>query len=486
MASLYFGSFESAYRILHAPSFWREYKSFWDDQESVSYDARLRILLVVGLGSSLYEHHDSRARCEWRDMAGQWTRTAQAWLAGPLKKDRLSLGGLQIHCLTILARQVFSIGGGLIWVSMGSLIHEAMRGGLHRDPKRLPSMPVLEAELRRRIWATILELTAQASLDSGMAPRIAADEYDTEPPSNLNDVDLDDPTRTTAARPRALHYTDCSVQLALLDSLPTRLRVLRDLNGLQTSLSYTDALALGAEITEACRSNNVFMRRHKVDGRATVFCHNLLDYLVRRFLLSLHCPFATRAQSNPLFYGSVKASLDAATAIISPEPDSHFSRLMAIGDGQFKESFRAAIMVVGLELLVQVKRQNLDGTIHRSTQYRNLLSQTLGDMIALSAERIRLGETNVKSHVFLNMILAQAEAMAAGSNPESCELAIARSARESLVLCREMLQALAEEAAVALVSPPATTDTSVVGEPGGFGGMDWNFDLFMDQGGFPL
>jgi hypothetical protein len=88
---------------------------------------------------------------EFRNMVHQWVYAAQTWLSGPLEKDRLNLTGLQVYCLTILARQVFSVGGDLIWISMGSLIHMAIQIGLHRDPKHLPPMSILQAEIRRRL-----------------------------------------------------------------------------------------------------------------------------------------------------------------------------------------------------------------------------------------------------------------------------------------------------------------------------------------------
>jgi len=124
--------------------------------------------------------------------------------------------------------------------------------------------------------------------------------------------------------------------------------------------------------------------------------------------------------------------------------------------------------------------------MHRSTLYRRLLAQSLEDLSALSAKRSRLGETNVKGHMFLKMILAQAEAGEAGLSAESTELAIAQTARDSLLFCRGLLQTLAEEAAVPLVSPPATTMTSMDDELEAFGGLDWNFNFFLEEEGMSL
>jgi hypothetical protein len=145
---------------------------------------------------------------------------------------------IQIYCLTILAREVFAIGGDLVWISMGSLVNRAMQMGLHRDPKHLPPMPVLQVELRRRLWVTILEMLVQSSLDSVLLPRLSLGDFDTEPPSNINDEEIDESTKIVHPHPRSIHTTT-SIQLALLDVLPIRLRIVQLLNGLHTELAYS-------------------------------------------------------------------------------------------------------------------------------------------------------------------------------------------------------------------------------------------------------
>ncbi|EEU36577.1 uncharacterized protein NECHADRAFT_14180, partial [Fusarium vanettenii 77-13-4] len=330
MVSHYLHTFEITYRVFHIPSFWLEYQRYWNDPETSPFSLRLKMLLVIGIGSSLYEHDDVPSGL--RDTVCQWIHDAQAWLAGPLKKDRLDLSGLQIYCLTILARQIFSIGVDLAWISVGSLVHRAMQVGLHRDPKHLPPMSLLQAELRRRLWATILEMAVQSSLDTAMPPRISFDEFDTEAPSNINDDELDETSTTIQPHPKTT-YTQMSMQLILLDSLPTRLRILQLLSDLHSELSYVDALALSSK------------------HATSPFHRNLLEYLVRRFMIPLHCPFASQAHVNPLFHFSLKVSLDASMAIISPQPDDSFGRLMSINSGLFREGLRYAFTTITFELI---------------------------------------------------------------------------------------------------------------------------------------
>ncbi|KAI0157936.1 hypothetical protein GGR52DRAFT_181509 [Hypoxylon sp. FL1284] len=476
MVTLYFRSFESTYRILHVPSFRNEYQRYWDDPGDVSMGLRLQILLVIAIGSSLHEHGDTDV--EFRNKVHQWVYAAQTWLTGPLEKDRLNIVGLQVHCLTLLARQVFSIGSDLVWMSMGSLIHRAMQTGLHRDPKHLPPMCLLQAELRRRLWTTILEMVVQMSLDAAMPPRISFDEFDTEPPSNINDDEVDASTTTLQSQPKS-SFTSTSLQLLLFDSLPTRLRIVQLINGLNSELSYMDVLALSSEITNACRAWSEFFTDNE-DAGVGPFHRNIFDYLVRRFLIPLHCTFASRARSNPLFYNSLKMSLETALVIVSPEPDEAFSRLERIGGGMFREGIRCAVTIISLELIAQTEAQRLDGTLHRNTQHREILKQALKARIELSLARIRQGETNIKTHMFLSMILAQAKAIEQNGR---CDLEIARSARDSLEFCYGLLQEQVASISWQRPNDLGLTPQSLDIGQGEFE-MDFDIDFFMRDGEF--
>lgn len=433
MVALYFRFFESTHRILHRPTFESEYAGFWSGPQNAPNGVRLKILLAIGMGSSL--HEDGLVDSELRSLVHGWVYAAQTWLSGPLEKDRLDMTGLQVYCLTLLTRQIFSIGGDLVWVSTGSLLHTAMQIGMHRDPKHLPPMSVLQAEMRRRLWATILEIATQASLDSAMPPRISLDDFDTEPPSNNNDDEMDESTTTLEPHPKDT-YTATSLQLQLLDSLSTRLEILRLLNCMHSQISYRDVLNLGAKLSAAHRSCMSSMRSNETCG-VRLFHRNLVDLLLRRFFIPMHCPFAIEAAENPLFHFSRKVILDTALAISSPEYDESFSRLMCIGGGMFREAMRYAISILSFELISQAADQCLDGVSHRNFHQMELLKASVRDMKSLSAERIRAGETNIKGHMFLSMITAQVEAMEANT---PCESAIARSAIASIEQCLVILR----------------------------------------------
>ncbi|KAF7596503.1 hypothetical protein BBP40_001375 [Aspergillus hancockii] len=478
MASLYVASFESTLRILHVPTFWFEYRKYWENPDGAAPSLRLKVLLVIGIGSSLYDHGDRTAALRNIDLVQQWIYAAQTWLSGPLEKDRLDISGLQIFCLIILARQIFSIGGDTIWISTGSLVHSAMQIGLHRDPKHLPAVSVLQAELRRRLWYTILELVVQSSLDSWMPPRISFHEFDTEPPSNVSDDSLNESTTELRSYPKGT-FTTTSVQLALTESLSTRLQIVQHLNGLHSEVSYDRVLSLSSELLDALQSCSGLVKNG--DG-STPFHRNMLDYFVRRFMIPLHYSFSNQARANPLFYYSLKLSLDAALAMVSPEPDDGFSRLMATGGGLFREGVRCATSAISLELLAHVETQRLNGTLHRTGQYREFLKQAVRDLIVLSEERIRQGETNVKNVMFLSMILAQVDAVEAGG---LVEVQVARAARDSLELCNTLLKTREDTGSIPSPDDAGLAATGMEGVQGFEGlGPDFGWESFFPDAGF--
>lgn len=466
MAALYFQSFESTYRILHIPTFWAEYKRYWGHPESASTSLRLKILLVIGIGSSL--HNEKNPDADIRIMVHQWVQAAQTWLSGPLKKDRLDLSALQIYCLTILARQIFSIGGDLVWMSMGSLVHRAMQIGLHRDPKYLPPMSLLQAEIRRRLWATILELLVQSSLDTAMPPRISLDEFDAEPPSNIDDSDLDELATVLQSQPKSA-FTGTSMQLLLLESLSSRLQILRLLHGLNSEISYLDVIKLTSDIMDICRASDSFLANSESHG-ATQFHRNLVGFMLRRFVLTLHCPFAVKARNNPLFYYSTKTTIDVSMELVSPAPNEQWTRLMTIGGGMFREGIRCAGSIISYELIAEVEAQRRDGKPHRNSQHIATLKEAVAGMIDFSEERIRQGETNIKGPMFLSQILAYVETIQAGT---PSELRIAQSGRDSLEYAVQVLQSRADAISLPYCDGLGLTP----GDLSEYGSNDLEFDL---------
>ena len=438
----YFQLFESAHRIVHKPSFREESRRFLDSQADAALGTRLKVLLVIAIGSGLQISKEDSGTGTGTGTATatgiglsqiqQWVYAAHTWLAGPIEKDRLTVSALQVQCLALLARQIFSIGGDLAWISASSLMHSAMQMGLHRDPKNFQAMSILEAEVRRRLWATILELVLQFSLDTALPPRISWDDFDTEPPSNVNDDEMSENSKSLSAKAGDV-FTDTSMQLLLLESFPVRLRAVQLLNNIRQELDYNGTLALSSEITDACSRSAKAMKSYG----ASQFHYNMMDYIQRRVLLPLHCTFANQANENKIFYYSLKVSLDTAMAIASPEPDEHYHQLMSIGGGVFREGLRYAAATLTKELLTQSEQKRSGNFSKTDEEHLSSLRSTMEVMGSHAIERIQKWETNIKNDMFLKMAFAQADAPDTGPRQK---LEIAQAGKDSLEFCRGLLR----------------------------------------------
>ncbi|KIW11058.1 hypothetical protein PV08_10357 [Exophiala spinifera] len=431
MVHLYTTRFESVFRILHVPSFWNEYELYWSEPLVARTVLKLKIQLVTAIGIAIRQ-----APIDVPDvytMARQWLYAAQEWLSGPMKKNRISIESLQLQCLLILARQALAIGGDIVWISMGTVVRTAMQMGLHRDPKHFKKMGILEGEIRRRLWATILELNIQAALDAGVPPTISSNDFDTEAPSDINDKDIDEETLALQEH-AATAPTDSSLQRFLLQSLGARLEVARRMNDITSAMpemSYDELVTLTTSITNACRNCSTHILR-TISPDIAAFHSNFADLLLRRFILHLHRPLAGRARSDALYYFSRKMSLDAALAILDPLPkNAEFMHLVLLGSGMFKNRMIHASLAVALELLLDVQEQVLVVSSQEPSGYRKMLMEALREGLRQSAERIRLGETNVKLHMKLAMAMRQVE-VTGGENSSSSTTQLAQSAKESL------------------------------------------------------
>ncbi|KAK5287014.1 hypothetical protein LTR43_009033 [Exophiala xenobiotica] len=463
MVHLYVTRFESVFRILHIPSFWIEYEKYWSNPTEAETVLQLKIQLVAAIGSVIRQ--DVTDTTDIYSTARQWLYVAQEWLSGPMKKNRISIGSLQVQCLLILARQVLAVGGDIVWISLGTVVRTAMQMGLHRDPKHFKKMGVLEGELRRRLWATILELDVQAALDAGVPPTLSLDDFDTEAPSNVNDKDIDEQTEALQEHP-ATTTTDSSLQRFLIQSLRPRLEVAHRMNGITSSLSdvsYNELVVITTSITNTCRSCGAHILRTN-SSDITSFHENLADLLLRRFVLHLHRPLAGRARTNPLYYFSRKMSLDAAMAILSPVPkNAEFAHLVLHGAGMFKNRMIHASLAVASELLMEVEEQGpveYDSSSQEPSGYRKMLMEALREALRQSAQRIRLGETNVKLHMKLSMAMRQTEV---ADDHSSSLQHLAQAAKESL------------ETSYATIQQRAIYEGVDV-ESGGNGGMSEDFD----------
>jgi hypothetical protein len=109
--ALYFQTWETTYRILHGPSFWKEYAAFWEqksgDPSAASFAVML--LLIVATTKCLGRRDDvfEGDTTVDRQSASNTIKVCEAWLARQPRK-RLTLQFFQLQCLSLFAKRVNS------------------------------------------------------------------------------------------------------------------------------------------------------------------------------------------------------------------------------------------------------------------------------------------------------------------------------------------------------------------------------------------
>lgn len=422
LVGCYLSTYESVYRILHTPSFKRSYDAVWNTDSDVDPTFMVQLKLVMAIGAASYDDYFTL-----RPVAMRWVYEAETWIANPNLKHRLNVQYLQISCLQILARETTSVGEDMVYISAGNLLRSAMFLGLHRDPIHLPARTVFSNEMHRRLWSTILEICLQTSLSSGCPPLICPDDFDTQPPGNFDDDQLE--LGDVSPRPDTF-MTDSSISIVLRRSFTVRLAVARLLNNFVSSGTYDATLRLDSELRLAYRELRRTLRGFDPSSNTVLsdFQLRVVETIMNRYLCALHSPFFTPSLSDAKYAYSRKTVFEAAQKMwysVYPMPDrtstpvladgqpknrDAFQRVATCGQGFFRSAVLQSVLMIAIEMNTQFQEDDSLGP----KPVRQDLFDILEGAEEWSLWCMEAGETNIKGHVFTSLMLANARGLARG------------------------------------------------------------------------
>ncbi|KAF2757204.1 hypothetical protein EJ05DRAFT_477420 [Pseudovirgaria hyperparasitica] len=376
----YIATFETTYRVLHVPSFRREYSEFWQSPSTHRRGFVAILLLLIAAvrpdcarAPFTYNYDSSVDRGESIIAI----RASECWLEKQSHKH-FTLTFLQVNCLLMIAKGVNQVKCKRAWQSSGSFLQFLMSAAFHRDPaeidgKRLaPSgslnrdvnrtivgMSVFESEMRRRIWATAVEIELQASIERGMPSISNAYNFDTLAPLNVEDEDINEGTTVTPKPLSPDQFTSATYQHLAHASLKLRISLNACLNDPRTQLSYTSVLSYEREIQAHLTTLPDFTDPTRpgasisdTPGRA-LMANSLLRIQLLVFLLMIHSPFIHTSTNPSHTRYSVLATIRAATDIISLfhtlTSNSMFG-LVLIRDDMFRAPMALAHAVLAAKL----------------------------------------------------------------------------------------------------------------------------------------
>ncbi|KAK3299647.1 uncharacterized protein B0H64DRAFT_389201 [Chaetomium fimeti] len=194
--SRYFNRLDLVHSIIHGPSFLREYEAFWTNITSVPVVWVGLLFSMISLAllasdASDTAHGDPEHRSAQIDLYRE--KTVQCLVIGEYTKSGPYVLETVIHYVYI---ELILRGDADkdIWFLFALEVNLAMRMGYHRDPSHFPGISPLQSEIRRRLWATVLQGDILISAQMGMPRMISDSKWDTAEPRNLSDTDFDENT----------------------------------------------------------------------------------------------------------------------------------------------------------------------------------------------------------------------------------------------------------------------------------------------------
>ncbi|KAL2832989.1 hypothetical protein BDW59DRAFT_169244 [Aspergillus cavernicola] len=482
LVDAYLRTTESIYRILHVPTFRRQYNALWlsdDKLADVGFNAQLRLMLAIG--AVTYDDTFSL-----RPSALRWIYEAQLLVSQLKFKSRLTIQSLQNNLLLLFAQERLSAEGESAWISMGTLLRKTMYMGLHRDPGNHPQCTFLMVEMRRRLWNTILEANLQASLSSGGSPSITLGDFDTAPPGNFDDEQLEvtDPVV-------AVGFTKTSIASALRRTFPQRLALVKFLNDLGSPGTYEETLRLDAELRGVYREliHTLRPESHYGSPRGPAqYEIQVVDFLMHRYLLSLHAPYFGSSLHSTDFALSKKTVAESSLRLwlaACPSPlmagVDEFQRLVTCSAGFYPTVGLHAAFLIAIELRTQLQE---DESLYPMPLRPDLLA-VLEEAKAWCLRVLEAGETNVKGYLLTSLMAAQIQGLINGLQRDKITDLLIQAVENVEVRCLPILEQLAAALPEQGVNRPPdirddwefTVSTLPVGdtEP-----LDWLFNDDLD------
>ncbi|KAF3765654.1 hypothetical protein M406DRAFT_255078 [Cryphonectria parasitica EP155] len=327
LVSVYLDQFEQLHRIVHIPSFKRQYDKFWVPNEVRPAAMTALVLSMMAVSSCMHSNTSSPPKFHGmvssaHKTAEEWIAACEEWYRNQSHKHR-RLIHYQIALLIYLAKRVNNIKKKRYWTHAGLLTREGISLGLHRDPDVMigasRNISIFNQEMRRRLWATIQEFDFQAAFDNGLPTIISTLHMDAKPPRNINDDEFDeDSTELPDSRP-ITEYTAASFHHLCRQSLPLRLELSRLLAGPPDNLDYEQVIRYTNEITQEidalpCWDTSASMEE---DGSPKpLLAYTLLHVQLRQYIMPLHQPFLRMRKVNSKYQFSEVMFYNAARDMV--------------------------------------------------------------------------------------------------------------------------------------------------------------------------
>lgn len=429
-STIYFNQFETTYRVLHGPSFWKSFDEIARDPTSAKDSTLVILLLVMAIGRIIDPEEKNfkyigGPNSKSRQQAEDAIDAASKWYEKHSRKHT-SMEFFQVQILMCVAKNIAIVKKKQAWEDARAMITNSLAAGLHREPSLLgDKISIFHQEMRRRLWTTIVELELQASLERGMISSTMGMRWDINPPSNINDIDLSEDLNTPPEPKPDAEFTDSSFLRWSQRSIALRIALNAGLNDTPCQLSHDDMFEYEEQIEKlldalpkwkklAVGSNNADPETAKV----------ILDIQLRQFVAMIHGYFVCSPGTESQQTFSAIANLNSSTSIIS-----QYNELNNKGH-YIHQLLDCNVLRVGLSICTTVCTSKTFAKSH-SPLLQNLVPSAITSveqaLNMLKDEVLRLGQ-GIKEHWYLSAAYSVIQSRnPAASNTDQKQAAIERS-----------------------------------------------------------
>ncbi|KAJ3499577.1 hypothetical protein NLG97_g215 [Lecanicillium saksenae] len=333
----HFFNVELSQGILHSGQFLREYEKFWKSPEDTPIVWVGLLFSIMCLSTQCQEAVNHLAQASAEGLPGthalQPRKTEKRILAETYKSKAIKClqlghytkGGphvLETLILYVLIEWFYleDIDFG-ISVLIANIVQIALHMGYHREPSHFPSISPFAGEMRRRVWAMIVQLDFSVSAQLGLPGVLRHSHVETAQPRNLHDRDFDadmtilpDSRAETEVTP--ILYTGAKLRLvavgrkvmdAATDRLPT---------------SYDETVEIDKELNEAKASLPSSLQWKGIasalnSSSLTILLTVFLECMTLNFKVVLHKVFLEPGNYQKKHQPSRRICLEAAMKLLA-------------------------------------------------------------------------------------------------------------------------------------------------------------------------
>ena len=296
LTEIYFDNLEHCFRILHRPTFDAQLIEFFvGTSTSPEFLSQLVAVLSISAILGITQECLDVAHAYDSRLIRISVKYIEDHLASLSNKKRNTLPPFQTRSMLVLLRCMRLDKQSELWELTGGLLRQALVMAMDRDPtERSEECTAFEAEMRRRLWMSTVELDMMMAILCNMPCLIP--EFTCRAPKNINDRELlSENLDSIPSRPLD-EWTDCLCQCFLAESIEQRLHGCKDLQS-APDLKYNHVLSHTRILEQVLRNLPPSLRFNNPEdnvgkGPARLMARMEVDITIRRPLMHLYTAFA--------------------------------------------------------------------------------------------------------------------------------------------------------------------------------------------------